>query len=667
MRPGAWIDHLPPWLSWGAILTTGAFSPVELGIMALPLVAAAVVEGRCLDLGRHRRLFEVFALFAVLAQLGLRVGMVVSTVNTLFLLCGIRLMLPREAPQRRQLVLMGFLLFLVTAIATFEITFLLWALAWTCGAALVLLQQAWEAASVHRKGLAPPPPYRALLPWMAAILLIAAACFLVLPRQTLGLRFFPWGMGGLTGSAAGLSDRLDLFDKGPISPNSEVVLRILPNRKLDRRERERWDRALELLRGITLEGLRGQRWEPRQDTPGLIMPQASESAWEHSASPEGPLALEFFVAPSPTGIIPVPLGRVSPVPTLGMPVREGTGASLRWQYPSRRPIPLRLVVNPGHPLREPFLDARRRLTLTFAGEQTLAARDWSLRVAPGDLSPIALAERLQAELRTFAYTTRNPSGSAEDPLGDFLFRTRSGHCEYFASALATALRHREVPARVVNGYRLGPWIEEGGYWLVTQDQAHSWVEFYDAEQRRWLTADPTPPAPPSGLEAEHLWATLQRWADALRYRWDRRVVRYSGEDQLEALAWLQTQASNLGELRLNRTTKATAIGILLLAWALWRLRRFRLGPATPPSPHRLKPLRPLLRRTRKHLPPHTGETARTWLGRLAERYPEQAPLLARLADAADAVAYGRESETILRALVKEALRRSFREDQSARR
>ncbi len=660
MKLTRWIDHLPPWISFGAVASTGAFAPLELAVMSVPLLLAALVEARRWSVLRYRRHLEIGALGALLLQIFLRIGLVPITVNTLFILCGVRLVLPREAPQRRQLLLMGFLLFLVTAIATFELDFLLWALVWTAGTCLVLLHQAWETSSSLRRSLAQPPPYRQVLPWTAACMVLASLCFIVLPRQTLGLRFFPWGMAGLSGSTAGLSDRVELFGKGPISGNGELVLRILPAEKPNEARRQRFEEAFGLLRGITLEGLEGQRWETLPDTPQSPVFIGSSEDWEQRVGYGLGLNAEFFVAPNPFGLVPLPtLGYVGCTPPPGMPLRRGPGGSLRWESPSRRPVPLMVFAYPEFSRVPPVSLRGARLTrLTFTGKGTEAALAWSRRIAPEALSPPALSRRLASELRSYTYTLENPSGAAANPLRDFLERTRSGHCEYFASALALALRHRGVPARVVNGYRLGPWIDEGGYWLVTQDQAHSWVEYFDPEQRAWRTEDPTPSAPPGGIASESLWASVQRWMDTLRFRWDRHVLRFSDEDQRAGLGWIQTQASRLPDWRPERRT-ALFLGYgLALILALRLAHRFFRGRSrrAKPGPRGILALKPLLRRTERRFPPAPGETVRAWLSRLAAARPELQSRLGALADEAEAVGYGGRKDGTLRRLAREMAR-----------
>ena len=336
-------------------------------------------------------------------------------------------------------------------------------------------------------------------------------------------------------------------------------------------------------------------------------------------------------------------------------MQQGPGGSLRWRYPSRRTLPLQLGLEPRDGPNEPAPAGQRRVLLTDTGEGTESADRYSRTEVPGELPPQALAERLTASLRTFRYTLSNPSGGARNPLQDFLERTRAGHCEYFASALALMLRYRNIPARVVNGYRLGPWIAEGGYWLVTQNEAHSWVEYYDTTAGAWRVADPTPPAPPGALGVDTFWAAFQRWTDALRFRWDRHVVRFSDQDQVAGVSWLRTKLAELPAWRPGRELLNPALwaaGIGLAAWAAWRFRPWPKAGSPRRQVQGLRQLKPLLRAVGPRFQPGTSETARQWLLRLSFRVPERAGFLARVADEADAVAYGDGNPHRLKALAR---------------
>lgn len=666
MKYSRWTDHLPAWLAYGAVATTGIYEPWEVAWMAVPLAAAAGVEIARVDLGRWRRWLQSLLILVLVLEVPIlrrqSGGFLAIIVHLLFMLMGLRLALPRELPQRRQLLLMGFLLFLTTAISTADLEFMGWAVAWVAGASIVLLQQAWEPSALLRRGPTPIPPYFRTLRWTLACLLMAGAFFVLLPRITLGLRPLPWSVSAFTGSSAGLSDSVILGRAGRISGNSDIVMRIQPPQGMSATQIPVLAKRLALLRGVGLEKLDGARWDPLQTTPRALWSMVPSGVWPNQEPP-----LEMTLEPSSTPILALPY---SDAPVFqsprGVQLTTGQGGAIRWAYqpPGRQYLNLfgldrREENSPGGPatpfrMKEPQPYGPRRSILLYTGTIGAAPRRFADQAVKEPLPPRALADRLTTQLRSFTYTLDNPSGSATDPIADFLEHSKAGHCEYFATSLALMLRSRGVYARVVNGYRLGPWSAEGGYFLVTQNEAHSWVEYYDSEAGFWRVADPTPPAPANAALTQGFMGAVQRWVDAVRFRWDRHVVRFSGEDQSTGFDWATAKFSalevtkpwRLGSPNGTGSSWMVSLGVLLLfitiAAILWRTRLFwmaRLGLSAT-APGVLRPLRPLLRRTRHSLPPERGETLRTWLLRLAKTKPDREPALKILASTAESVAYG---------------------------
>ncbi len=95
--------------------------------------------------------------------------------------------------------------------------------------------------------------------------------------------------------------------------------------------------------------------------------------------------------------------------------------------------------------------------------------------------------------RGYRYTLRPVRREAADPLADFLFTHREGHCEYFASALTVELRALGIPARIVTGFEGGEYNSITGLWVVRASDAHSWVEAW-IPGFGWSTFDATPSA-----------------------------------------------------------------------------------------------------------------------------------------------------------------------------
>jgi transglutaminase-like putative cysteine protease len=619
-------------MAWGGLVSTGAYSGAELAGMAVPLLAAALVEWREASLFRFRRVLELVALGVFLFQVVARTGVLSTVVFTLFTLCGVRLCLPRELPQRRQLLLMGFLLFLSTAVSTSDLDFLVWSLLWTAGGAAYLLQLDWDKSALPRQG---PPPFRRIPAWAAAAALLAASFFVVLPRLRMGVRNLPVGVQSFAGAQAGVSAVLDLSGKGPIQGSAEVALRLVP-----KDGPQGFEEAFTLLKAFVLEDLQGQRWERSRMTP-----RRTTARWEEFQLGGRPLEADLFVSPTTSTAVPLPYGLLELRPPEGERLRSGPAGAVEWAFPVRRIRAVLIRLRPQILEPEPPPAGQRMEQLLSPGRGTESALRWSLAKAPGAPPPRVLAAQLTQALRTYRYTLDNPSGGAANPIQDFLERSQAGHCEYFASSLAIMLRHRGVPARVVNGYRLGPWIQEGGYFLVTQNEAHSWVEYYDRSARGWFVADPTPPAPPSLLGTGSLGAAMARLGDALRFRWDRSVVRFSDEDQVAGFSWIQARVDrwNLGAVGPRLKAALVALAALLGVGALLRARGAflpRLGQGASRGPGRLPQLRPLLRAAGREVPPRPGETARAWLERLGTLHPSRAAALEVLAREADAAAYG---------------------------
>ena len=115
-----------------------------------------------------------------------------------------------------------------------------------------------------------------------------------------------------------------------------------------------------------------------------------------------------------------------------------------------------------------------------------------------------------------------------DPLANFLFDRRKGHCEYFASAMAVMLRTVGIPSRVVTGFASGVYNPLTGWQVVRASDAHSWVEAWIAG-RGWRTYDPTP-ADPSAIESPFM-ARTALFFDAAEQFWQDWVLSYDLERQ----------------------------------------------------------------------------------------------------------------------------------------
>jgi len=135
--------------------------------------------------------------------------------------------------------------------------------------------------------------------------------------------------------------------------------------------------------------------------------------------------------------------------------------------------------------------------------------------------------------RDFAYTLELPATARQATLEYFLFERRAGHCEYFSTAMAVLLRAVGLPTRNVNGFLGGEWNTLGGYLLVDQNRAHSWVEVW-FEGVGWVPFDPTPAGAGLAAGGSRGWFGPLRFVmDGLEHRWGKWVLDYDLERQLE--------------------------------------------------------------------------------------------------------------------------------------
>lgn len=229
------------------------------------------------------------------------------------------------------------------------------------------------------------------------------------------------------------------------------------------------------------------------------------------------------------------------------------------------------------------------------------------RVA-GMNSPWMRAKRLEAWLRSsdFVYTLALPALDPHDPIGDFLFRARRGHCACFASALCVMLRSLGMPARWVRGFRGGDLSVDGRSTVVRASHYHAWVELH-LDGVGWVPLDPTPP---------------EAMAEEVRARTAAADEGTDGESPVDSLAgrfarWLDGLGNGLW-------LGIAAVLLVVLAWMSFKGAATGGGAAGPrrsagvPAGALAEAMRLATRAGIRRKP---GATAREWLGLARARLP----------------------------------------------
>ncbi len=176
----------------------------------------------------------------------------------------------------------------------------------------------------------------------------------------------------------------------------------------------------------------------------------------------------------------------------------------------------------------------------------LAADNQRCRVTDVTVRINALADFFRNQELSYAQDDL-PSGP--DAIDSFLFEKKRGYCEFFASAYITLARLAGIPARLVGGYYGGDYNPMGGYYLVTEDTAHVWVEVLTSDNT-WQRVDPSQwainAATTLGMRDREQLNTLRQLADSLNYHWVQAVVVFDLQQQI---ALFREAGENLRHLR----------------------------------------------------------------------------------------------------------------------
>ncbi|HMX23389.1 MAG TPA: DUF3488 and transglutaminase-like domain-containing protein, partial [Accumulibacter sp.] len=312
-----------------------------------------------------------------------------------------------------------------------------------------------------------------------------------------------------------------------------------------------------------------------------------------------------------------------------------------------------------------LLDEALALPPTVNPRARALAEEWRSR-SPGKIVDAALS--LFRE-QPFRYTLQPPL-LGRDGIDQFLFDTRQGFCEHYASAFVFLMRAAGVPARVVAGYQGGEINPVDGYLTVRQSDAHAWAEVW-IEGRGWLRVDPTAAVAPSRVEqgivaalpaaeplpvlvrldADWLREWRNRW-EAANSTWNLWVLGYNPQRQREVL-------SRFGWADADWRGMSAALAVLCalaLAIVAWWTR-----PVIPRPDSARRAWRQFCNELRRR-----GVQLRTWEGPLAfaERVADEQPALATVTrEAAGCYAtlcYGREVDDELRRLQRCRLRLPLR-------
>jgi len=471
-----------------------------------------------------------------------------ATVHLVLFAVVVRTFSLRRDRDYTMLAILAFLMVLASAVLTVDSVFLLFFAAFMLMAVatfiLMEMQRSGRAARFQSRSndlqaqrhlafsLARVTPGLVLM-----ILVGAAVVFFLLPRMSTG---YLGGYSFGTDFSTGFSDRVQLGRIGQIQQSDAVVMHIQIDGDREGKYALAW-------RGVALANFDGKNWSnPREQ---YVLEREADGSFAIPLLGQG---------------VAQALGRGRKMP--GAPkylihyrvLMEPIGTNVFFLAPWARRVKgayRTLQIDTGGAVSD--LDSQRSVSLYEADSDIATPSPEQLRVAGDYLPRFSMAylqlpgldpriPQLAAQvtnsasnsydkavaveryLKThYGYTLQLPRSPVADPLANFLFERKQGHCEYFASSMAVMLRTLRIPARVVNGFRSDEFNDLTDNYVVRARNAHSWVEAYFPGYG-WVTFDPTPGGATGSPQG---WGRVMLYLDAAASFWREWVVSYDSSHQ----------------------------------------------------------------------------------------------------------------------------------------
>jgi transglutaminase-like putative cysteine protease len=441
------------------------------------------------------------------------------------------------------LAILAFLMVLASAVLTVDSTFLFCFATFMMMAVgtfvLMEMRRSGHVANIHARHSNDDHEHRHLAfalariapALMLMILIFGGALFFIMPRRSAAGYLGAYSLG--PDLSSGFSDRVQLGKIGTIQLSNAVVMHIQVDGDNLGGSDLHW-------RGVALADFDGKTWSNpkeqfflRHQSNSFLVPRTNGPLQPHTSSlREHVIHYRVLMEPIGTNVFFLAPWARSISGDYRLVAGDSSGAV--YDFDSQHPIAR--------------YEADSDITPTPPAELRAAGRNYPpqlaayLRLPPLDPRVPQLAEKITSAatndfdkaaavenyLRTrFGYTLELPQTAVKDPIANFLFERKQGHCEYFASSMAVFLRSLGIPARVVNGFRSDEFNDLTGNYVVRAKNAHSWVEAYFPNYG-WQTFDPTP-AGYSGTPQG--WSRLALYVDAMSSFWRDWIVSYDTSHQ----------------------------------------------------------------------------------------------------------------------------------------
>jgi transglutaminase-like putative cysteine protease len=422
--------------------------------------------------------------------------------------------------------------------------------------------------------LSPPGAVRtaANLLWQAAP--IMAVLFVLFPRVQGPVFGFPQATSS---AVTGLSERMSPGDLSSLGLSDEVAFRVQFQSPPPKPADLYW-------RGPVLWHFDGRTWT-RGDaaTPSLPQHEGRGESVRYAVTLE-PHNLRWMFA-------------------IDLPERPPAGATLTSDY---QILALRPVANRMR------YEVSSHLTYQYGRTELPAVLQLALQV-PRGFNPrsIELARSLRAQSGTDAqvvaaalnlfrtepfFYTLVPPPLGRNSIDEFLFQTRRGFCEHYASAFVFLMRAAGIPARVVTGYQGGEMNPLGNYLIVRQSEAHAWAEIW-LQDEGWVRVEPTAAVSPARVEVGIAAAVprgeplpisvrgdypllnrLRLGIDAAANSWNQWVLGYTPERQVKLLQEVGMRSPSWQSMAALLVGITAAVVLAIAVLVLLKLRTRQSDP-----------------------------------------------------------------------------------------
>ncbi len=410
-------------------------------------------------------------------------------------------------------------------------------------ATLYVVMASW--VHLHTPGSAFKPRLKIATVLLLQAIPLTVILFVLFPRVQGPL----WGLPQDAFASSGLNDTMSPGSLGRLALSDAVAFRVSYQGAAPRRDQMYW-------RGPVLWNFDGRSWTQGSTLRGIAA-QFSDTAQpiEYSVTLEPHNQRWLFALDVPDKLsVPARL-------TADFQLLSDAPVNARLHYEARSQLAFRAN------LQESPEQIQRALQLPpeLNPQSRQLAANWR---AEGRNDAQLISRTLSYfNQQNFHYTLEPPT-LGNNGIDDFLFTTRQGFCEHYASSFVFLMRAAHIPARVVTGYQGGEYNEFGNYYIVRQSDAHAWAEVW-LTGRGWVRVDPTAAIAPERVE-HNLSASMKdnatlpfmarnppRWLvnlrlnfDSLSFQWNQWVIGYNSERQFALLsrfgmASLSAQATNM--------------------------------------------------------------------------------------------------------------------------